>query len=428
MMVQITQPKGMVSQETNKEAIARVFGLKKRQVGYLSTSVAVDSYTILYEEETQTYWYRGSASGTPTSWAITDNSLSLITTAGTYVLSPGYSGDTLRSDLVSSDGLKLLGQCSDLNSLRNMEPELSGQQIYLAARVSGWAATASGMPWGGGKFRYIPNLPSSLQIDDGGSIIKTSGGKYWVREELLSGLGEIRVEWYLNSAPSFTDDASEAFQDAADTAKLWAQYSGRNSTVRLVMPPRMYITKTINVYSRGVRIDGNHGYCQVSSSGEYTSYSTLSTNSYITTSPDGGATVRAVINLTHGAGGPGVANPAYSEQELVKDWNLTLGVAGAGYNVLPLADNGITAFCHWGTSTVAASQFSFRNVSTQGFGVGYINGDNTWGGNFYECKWVGCYIPMWLINGADNAERYTLFGCVMQNGYRCVYSPWGGGR
>ncbi|WP_446915179.1 hypothetical protein [Klebsiella pneumoniae] len=332
----------------------------------------------------------------------------------------------LRQELSFSDGLKLIGECASLTELRGIEPSATGQQIYLAARVSGWAATASGMPWGGGKFRYISNLPSSLQIDDGGSIIKTSGGKLWVREELLSGLGEIRVEWYLDGAPSFTDDASDAFQAAADTAKLWAQYSGRNSTVRLVMPPRMYITKTINVYSRGVRIDGNHGYCQFSSSGVYTAYNTLSSNSNITPTPDTGSTVRVAIDLTHGVGGPGVANPAYSDQELVKDWNLTLGIAGAGYNVLPLADNGITAFCHWGTSTVAASQFSFRNVSTQGFGVGYINGDNTWGGNFYECKWVGCYIPMWLINGADNSERYTLFGCVMQNGYRCVYSPWGG--
>ncbi|HFO1715111.1 TPA: hypothetical protein ACHI9W_000335 [Klebsiella pneumoniae] len=332
----------------------------------------------------------------------------------------------LRQELSFSDGLKMIGECSYLSILRSVEPQFDGQQISLTAGHTGWSANASGMPWGGGKFRYIANLPAELQMDDGGSIIKTVGGKCWVREELLTGIGEIRVEWYLNAAPSFTDDASDAFQAAADTAKLWAQYSGRNSTVRLVMPPKMYITKTINVYSRGVRIDGNHGYCQVSASGTYTAYNTLSTNANITASPDGGATVVAVINLTHGAGGPGVANPAYSDQELVKDWNLTLGGAGAGYNVLPLADNGITAFCHWGTSTVAASQFSFRNVSTQGFGVGYINGDNTWGGDFYECKWVGCYIPMWLINGADNSERYTLFGCVMQNGYRCVYSPWGG--
>lgn len=335
----------------------------------------------------------------------------------------------LRQELSFSDGLKLIGECASLIELRGIEPSDTGQQIYLAARVSGWAATPSGMPWGGGKFRYIPNLPSSLQIDDGGSVIKTSGGKCWVREELLSGLGEIRVEWYLDGAPSFTDDASDAFQAAADTAKLWAQYSGRNKTVRLVMPAMMYITKTITVNTRGVRIDGNHGYCKALSTGAYTAYSSLSANTNIAPTPDAGATARAVINLTHGAGGnpsAGVANPAYSDQELIKDWNMLLGTYGDHYNPIPLADNGIIAICHWATSSVAGAQFSFVNCSFQGFGGGYINGDQTWGGNFYECKWAGCYIPMWLIKGEDNAERITLFGCVMQNGYRCVYSPWSG--
>lgn len=337
--------------------------------------------------------------------------------------------EILRAELASSDGLKLIGECASLIELRGIEPSATGQQIYLAARVSGWAATASGMPWGGGKFRYIPNLPSSLQIDDGGSIIKTVGGKCWVREELLTGQGEIRVEWYMGEAPSFTYDASDAFQTAADTGKLWAQYSGRNKTVRLVMPAMMYITKTITVNTRGVRIDGNHGYCKALSTGAYAAYSSLSANTNIAPTPDAGATARAVINLTHGAGGnpsAGVANPAYSDQELIKDWNMLLGTYGDHYIPIPLADNGITAICHWATSSVAGAQFSFVNCSFQGFGVGYINGDQTWGGNFYECKWAGCYIPMWLIKGEDNAERITLFGCVMQNGYRCVYSPWSG--
>ncbi|MDZ6244304.1 hypothetical protein U4M36_19220 [Klebsiella pneumoniae] len=335
----------------------------------------------------------------------------------------------LRQELSLSDGLKLVGQCAHLNALRAAEPSFSGQQIYLESLYGGWAATASGMPWGGGKFRYISNLPSSLQIDDGGSIIKTSGGKCWVREELLTGQGEIRVEWYMGEAPSFTYDASDAFQTAADTGKLWAQYSRRNKTVRLVMPAMMYITKTITVNTRGVRIDGNHGYCKALSTGAYTAYSSLSANTNIAPTPDAGATARAVINLTHGAGGnpsAGVANPAYSDQELIKDWNMLLGTSGDHYNPIPLADNGIVAICHWATSSVAGAQFSFVNCSFQGFGVGYINGDQTWGGNFYECKWAGCYIPMWLIKGEDNAERITLFGCVMQNGYRCVYSPWSG--
>ncbi|HBX2646338.1 TPA: hypothetical protein MHU12_18285 [Klebsiella pneumoniae] len=335
----------------------------------------------------------------------------------------------LRQELSFSDGLKLIGECENLDALRAVEPTFNGQQIYLRARVSGWESSTSGTPWGGGKFRYIENLPTQLQIDDSGSIIKTAGGAHWVREELLTGQGEIRVEWYMGEAPSFTYDASDAFQTAADTGKLWAQYSRRNKTVRLVMPAMMYITKTITVNTRGVRIDGNHGYCKALSTGAYTAYSSLSANTNIAPTPDAGATARAVINLTHGAGGnpsAGVANPAYSDQELIKDWNMLLGTSGDHYNPISLADNGIIAICHWATSSVAGAQFSFVNCSFQGFGVGYINGDQTWGGNFYECKWAGCYIPMWLIKGEDNAERITLFGCVMQNGYRCVYSPWSG--
>ncbi|HBS6333226.1 TPA: hypothetical protein MAM12_002058 [Klebsiella pneumoniae] len=211
-------------------------------------------------------------------------------------------GDTLRQNLGSDEGLKLIGQCGNLTALRAAEPSVNGQQIYLQARVSGWAATAAGMPWGGGKLRHIASLPAELQIDDGGCIFKTASGKCWVREELLTGQGEIRVEWYMGEAPSFTYDASDAFQTAADTGKLWAQYSRRNKTVRLVMPAMMYITKTITVNTRGVRIDGNHGYCQVSASGTYTAYNTLSSNSNITPTPDTGSTVRATINLTHGGG------------------------------------------------------------------------------------------------------------------------------
>lgn len=91
----------LVSKETNIEAIARVFGLKKRQVGYLSTATAVDSYTILYDENTQTCWYRGGATGTPVNWIVEDKSLMLTTSNGSYILYAGYSGDTLRQDLGS---------------------------------------------------------------------------------------------------------------------------------------------------------------------------------------------------------------------------------------------------------------------------------------------------------------------------------------
>ncbi|EPY4179360.1 hypothetical protein ACXDHP_005235, partial [Klebsiella pneumoniae] len=127
------------------------------------------------------------------------------------------------------------------------------QQIYLESLYGGWAATAAGMPWGGGKLRHIASLPEALRIDDGGCIFKTAAGNCWVREELLTGQGEIRVEWYLSGGATLVDDGSDYLQAALDTGRLWSQYSDRNKTVRIVMPSLLRITRTITAYTRGVR-------------------------------------------------------------------------------------------------------------------------------------------------------------------------------
>ncbi|UCR74085.1 putative tail fiber protein [Klebsiella virus vB_KpnM-20] len=86
MKTQFNQSQGSTSRETNKEAIARIFGLKKSDVGYLSTTTPIDSYVILFDKETQTCWYRGDATGTPISWAVSERILSLTTSTGTYQL------------------------------------------------------------------------------------------------------------------------------------------------------------------------------------------------------------------------------------------------------------------------------------------------------------------------------------------------------
>ena len=315
----------------------------------------------------------------------------------------------LRQNFGSDEGLKLVGQCAHLNALRAAEPSFSGQQIYLESLYGGWAATAAGMPWGGGKLRHIASLPEALRIDDGGCIFKTAAGNCWVREELLTGQGEIRVEWYLSGGATLVDDGSDYLQAALDTGRLWSQYSDRNKTVRIVMPSLLRITRTITAYTRGVRIDGNHGLLLCTADVEYTKYADLSTNANITATPDAGKDPRLCISLTHGPGG----DPAP-------------GFPFSTYQLSTLADTGIAAIGHWGTSTVAAAQGYFDNLSFQGFGVGYINGDNTWGYGFHECKWRQCWLPVWLIPGADNSERYTFFNCVMQDGYRVIYSPWGG--
>lgn len=130
MKTQFNQPQGSTSRETNKEAIARIFGLKKSQVGYLSTTTPIDSYVILFDKETQTCWYRGTATGTPSSWTVSGNSLSLTTTAGLYTLSQAKIDFSLRGDLASKSlpgaSLVNLKQGTVLDAIKWVTPEMFG--------------------------------------------------------------------------------------------------------------------------------------------------------------------------------------------------------------------------------------------------------------------------------------------------------------
>lgn len=98
-------------------------------------------------------------------------------------------GDTLRQNLGSSDGLKLVGQCSDLTALRTIEPTASNQRISVASYSPGWAGLI-GAPVGGGEFYYDPNDTTSA--DDDIFVFVTAGGKRWKRA--CSGK-KICLEW-----------------------------------------------------------------------------------------------------------------------------------------------------------------------------------------------------------------------------------------
>lgn len=105
-----TQPSGSVAKQTNKQAIARVLGIKQSAVGYLSTDAAIDGYTVLYDESSQTCWYRGSATGTPVSWSISGENLILTSSTGNYnlVKSKAYDG------LAGTTGASSIGERDSL--------------------------------------------------------------------------------------------------------------------------------------------------------------------------------------------------------------------------------------------------------------------------------------------------------------------------
>lgn len=74
--------------------------------------------------------------------------------------------------LSSADGLKYIGVCPDIATLRSIEPGTEGQRITLKQHTSD-----TGL--GGGQFRAV--LDGATYTDNNGTVIKTSGGSAWLR-------------------------------------------------------------------------------------------------------------------------------------------------------------------------------------------------------------------------------------------------------
>lgn len=193
MKTQFNQSQGSTSRETNKEAIARIFGLKKSQVGYLSTTTPIDSYVILFDKETQTYWYRGTATGTPTSWSISNEILLLVTVDGTFELQLAHFN--------SKTGFDLIGQVSSYANLKLITPRRIGQKILLSSYYEGGIT-------GGGEFVSV----SGSATENGGTICVPTGSTnlYWKR--VYNG-NRVHIDWF-GADPTGVNYSSDAIRNA----------------------------------------------------------------------------------------------------------------------------------------------------------------------------------------------------------------------
>lgn len=79
-----------------------------------------------------------------------------------------------KTELAANDGDKYIGQCPTVSVLRTIEPAVTGQRLTLKEY-------ASGTGLGGGQFRSV--LSATSYADNGGTIIKTSGGSAWIRAD-----------------------------------------------------------------------------------------------------------------------------------------------------------------------------------------------------------------------------------------------------
>ncbi|HCI6661599.1 TPA: hypothetical protein NPP41_000269 [Klebsiella pneumoniae] len=79
-------------------------------------------------------------------------------------------GDTLRQNLGSGDGLKLVGKCATLSALRTVEPTYAGQSIILRRAVSGGHEINCPLWY---------DADDLTTADDGYSVFVTAGGARW---------------------------------------------------------------------------------------------------------------------------------------------------------------------------------------------------------------------------------------------------------
>lgn len=227
--MQLTQPKGMVSKETNKEAIARVFGLKKKEVDYLKEGVDVAGYKILFDPDTQLCFWTGDATGNPLTWTISDYKLTLVTPAGSFSLSQATAGDWLKSSLASSIGASLVTSTggdtvqdaldtiyfgvsiTSADDLRAVEPITDGQKMLgrINNKVAYWIYDAS----------------NTTTVDNGWFCIVTATGKRWLREGTKE---SIDLSWVVTQG----SDMSGAWQQAIDFS-VWHAINVMGSVKKL---------------------------------------------------------------------------------------------------------------------------------------------------------------------------------------------------
>ena len=93
---------------------------------------------------------------------------------------------SLRSQISEPDGLKYIGTCPDITTLRTIEPERDQQKIFVDFHTAGMKPTVSGDTGGG---LFVCDFTDSTSADDNGMVIVTAGGKRWKRD--LQGKGYV---------------------------------------------------------------------------------------------------------------------------------------------------------------------------------------------------------------------------------------------
>ncbi|WP_228711859.1 hypothetical protein [Klebsiella variicola] len=337
-------------------------------------------------------------------------------------------GDTLRQNLSAGAGFGMIGQCNDYAALRQVTPEYPGQQILVRSACESWSPSGSALPGEPASFVCLSGMTLADFPDDGGTLIAAADGvSVWVNMALFRDR-KIHVSWF-GAKNNYTDDASDAIEAAFAASEFWSRVVAGSTRGPLahrwtvVFPQKWTASRTLTYNPVLAELDFDGGTGIFLRDGNYSTHpqhSDVPMLFYMKCEKPSGA-------------GSDLYIPAYNDFPLAKNGSVIFGVlengqpaSGVIYNQPP--DTLHAMFAHHGLSEVLYTALGdIENVSIDGAGIGYINGDYAWGTRFIGVKFVNCNYPASFHAGLDNGERFDFIGGKTLNcNHGFAFNDWAG--
>ncbi|WP_029988531.1 MULTISPECIES: phage tail protein, partial [unclassified Serratia (in: enterobacteria)] len=300
--------------------------------------------------------------------------LSIIVDDSVVLATKNYVDQKFQS-LSAVDGLKYIGRCPDISTLRTINPSVLNQKIDVVCHSTKGDK-------GGGYF-YYDDTDSTTIDDNGFTCVVLQNGKRWKREVSH----DLYVEW---SGIDTTggSDVTTRFQQLLDISARFSKVAnGMTTKAILHLSGCLKIAATRTIDASKVALEGP-GQLYFDPAGVYlTGYAFLVTGS--TDTP-----LASYSNKT---------TPIYQNIIFASNARATLDLF-YGVNSTDDSNNNASAL-----QTVSNCQFKgFRNV--------FCNGKGGWGWAWYACGANSCEHWMNITTQPDTYERYSFDSCIWQNG------------
>lgn len=337
-------------------------------------SLLTQRFEVLLWESTDEYW----------RW---DGAMPKIVLPGSTPVTAGGTGKgkwidvtdaTLRANLGSSEGFKLVGQFGSVDELRGYSPSIDGESVLVKSYNPGWAAV-SDSPRGGGEFYY--DAADTTSDDDGVFTIVTTGGQRFKRRNLNGTITLAQAGAPVDGISNADEAFSRLHSAIMGRSDLW-RVDGENLTYIRTTPLLQDISR-YSINNMYLMFDGVTDF-----SADKPFYAWIPTDSLGTSKR---TFTRKMKNVTF---------------------------HGPGYRI----DTNIHALLlHMQTESESLRQTRFENVNVRDFNKGHVYGDHAYLITFENCNIWRCFTGLSdreMVEGValtDSGENIRYNNCLLDS-------------